>query len=180
MRGFGRYCDLLNKFFICTGINMEIDFIFRTATNDDTGRIVDLVKRILSEFNLVYDAETSDKDLANIEATYHTNGGFFLVIENERNELIGTVGLQKQNDKTGKLRKMYVDKSCRGLGLGEELIKRILFEAENLGFEEIVLDTFHTMTAAIRLYEKYGFERIDGFNPVSPRCDILMSKRLRA
>ena len=179
MRGVERHCYKLRKFFTCICMNIERNFIYRVAANDDMDKIVALIKQILAEFDLVYDDSTSDKDLLNIEDAYNNNGGIFLIIENERNDLIGTVGLQKVTDKTGMIKKMYIEESHRGMGLGDKLLKRILTEAEKLNFEEVVLDTFHTMTGAIRLYEKYGFTRVDGFEPVSQRCDILMSKDLR-
>lgn len=155
-------------------------FTFRTATNRDTGRIVFLVKKVLPEFGLLYSPETSERDLQDIEATYMKNGGTFEVIENEKREIIGTVALLKLDNKQCKMRKMYVDKRYRKSGLGRKLMERMLAKATELGFSEIILETVHSMTAAIALYEKYGFRRIEGHTAASPRCDIVMSKKLNA
>lgn len=153
-------------------------FTFRTANNRDTEKIISLVKRILSEFDLMYSPETSELDIQDIESTYTKNGGAFEVIENAQREIIGTVALLKINNDCCKMRKMYVDKRYRKEGLGQALVKRILYKAKELGFKEIVLETVHSMTVAINLYEKYGFQKVDGHKVASPRCDIVMSKKL--
>lgn len=153
-------------------------FTFRTATNRDTGKIVFLVKKVLLEFELLYSPETSERDMQDIEATYMKNGGTFEVIENEEKEIIGTVALLKIDNSRCKMRKMYIDKRYRRAGLGQMLLKRMLHMAHKLGFSEIILETVHSMKAAIALYEKYGFRRIEGHTVASPRCDIVMSKKL--
>jgi len=45
---------------------------------------------------------------------------------------------------------MYVDKDYRNFGLGRQLIERVLEKAISLGYEEIILETIHSMLAAIR------------------------------
>jgi putative acetyltransferase len=157
---------------------MALQLIFRTATNKDIDKIDDLVRRTLSEFDLIYDAQTSEKDLMNIEDTYINKGGTFLVIENYDSFIIGTAGLLKINQATCKLRKMYVDRTYRGMGLGEKLLKIILENATHQNFKEVFLETVHTMTSAIHLYEKYGFQRMEGREATSPRCDMVMRKLL--
>lgn len=152
-------------------------FTFRTVTNKDTEKIISLVKTILPEFNLTYSPETSEQDLQDIEGTYTKNGGAFEVIENLQGEILGTVALLKIDNDRCKMRKMYVHSHYRKNGLGHALLKRAFYIAKTLGFKEIVLETVHNMKAAIHLYEKHGFQKIDG-QTSSPRCDIVMSKKI--
>lgn len=153
-------------------------FTLRTATNNDTGQIVELVKEILQEFNFVYSPESSEKDLFDIENTYTSNGGTFEIIENSNGQIIATVALLKINQETVKLRKMYVDKSYRGCGFGRIMLDRMILTAKELNFNEIILETAHNMKAAIHLYEKYGFQKIKGGKINSPRCDIIMKRKV--
>lgn len=159
-------------------LKMDTVFKIRTATNNDTEKIIDLVKRTLPEFNLKYNAETSESDLANIEKNYIKSGGAFLVIETDTEEITGTVALQKINNSVCKIRKMYVDKKFRGLKLGDKLMINVLQNAIRLNFEEVYLETVYSMTAAIHLYKKYGFQIKSGVIANSPRCDIIMCKKL--
>ena len=59
------------------------------------------------------------------------------------------------------LRKMYFLPSLRGLGAGTALMSRCLDAARACGFERCYLETLTGMDAAMRLYERSGFRRID-------------------
>ncbi|PSR56450.1 hypothetical protein AHMF7605_24605 [Adhaeribacter arboris] len=153
---------------------------FRPATNPDIPEIVSLVKKCLQEFNLTYSPESSESDLANIETTYINAGGAFETLQTNQAQIVGTVALYKVNSTTAKLRKMYVAKDYRGVGLGRLLLEKIIARAIYLGFQEILLETVHTMAAAIQLYESFGFRKVKQTAAASPRCDLVMRKLLSA
>ena len=142
----------------------------RLATNDDAQAIQEHVETILREFDLKLDFSKSDADLLDIEASYTDNRGVFLVVHNEAGGLIGTVGLYQISDREAMLRKMYVSPEARGLGLGKRLLDEVLAFAREQGYSSVVLESMHTMHAAIALYERAGFVE-DGCPTVSPRCD---------
>jgi putative acetyltransferase len=60
------------------------------------------------------------------------------------------------------LRKMYFLPEARGLGAGAAMIERCLEAARDFGFRRCYLETLTGMDAAMRLYERSGFRRIDG------------------
>ncbi|MFZ2753443.1 MAG: GNAT family N-acetyltransferase [Lysobacteraceae bacterium] len=62
---------------------------------------------------------------------------------------------------TCELRKMYFLPSLRGLGAGAALMARCLDAARASGFQRCYLETLTGMDAAMRLYERSGFRRID-------------------
>ena len=62
---------------------------------------------------------------------------------------------------TCELRKMYFLPSLRGMGAGAALMARCLDAARGFGFERCYLETLTGMDAAMRLYERSGFHRID-------------------
>lgn len=62
---------------------------------------------------------------------------------------------------TCELRKMYFLPGLRGLGAGAALMARCLDAARGFGFEHCYLETLAGMDAAMRLYERSGFRRID-------------------
>lgn len=59
------------------------------------------------------------------------------------------------------LRKMYFLPSARGLGAGAALMTHCLQAARGFGFTHCYLETLTGMDAAMRLYERSGFRRID-------------------
>ena len=60
------------------------------------------------------------------------------------------------------LRKMYFLPDARGIGAGAAMMARCLQAARGAGFERCYLETLTGMDAAMRLYERSGFRRIDG------------------
>lgn len=62
---------------------------------------------------------------------------------------------------TCELRKMYFLPGLRGLGAGAALMTRCLEAARGFGFQRCYLETLTGMDAAMRLYERSGFRRID-------------------
>ncbi len=62
---------------------------------------------------------------------------------------------------TCELRKMYFLPGLRGIGAGAALMARCLDAARGFGFARCYLETLTGMDAAMRLYERSGFRRID-------------------
>lgn len=72
----------------------------------------------------------------------------------------GVAPLEGGDAGTCELRKMYFLPEARGLGAGTALMARCLDAARAAGFERCYLETLTGMDAAMRLYERSGFERI--------------------
>jgi putative acetyltransferase len=62
---------------------------------------------------------------------------------------------------TCELRKMYFLPATRGIGAGSAMMDRCLEAARGLGFARCYLETLCGMDAAMKLYERSGFRRID-------------------
>lgn len=56
--------------------------------------------------------------------------------------------------------KMAVTESCRGSGLGRKLLETAVAAARESGARRLYLETNHSLTPAIRLYESQGFRHI--------------------
>ena len=62
---------------------------------------------------------------------------------------------------TCELRKMYFLREARGIGAGTAMMAQCLHAARDFGFRQCYLETLGGMDAAMRLYERSGFHRID-------------------
>ena len=82
-----------------------------------------------------------------------------------RDELVlggaGVAPLQGGDADTCELRKMYFLPEARGIGAGSAMMTRCLDAARQFGFRQCYLETLTGMDAAMRLYERSGFRRID-------------------
>ena len=73
----------------------------------------------------------------------------------------GVAPLLGSDGATCELRKMYFLPEARGLGAGTAMMQRCLQAARGYGFTRCYLETLCGMDAAMRLYERSGFRRID-------------------
>jgi putative acetyltransferase len=146
------------------------EFNIRAAVNGDAVNIKALIFGILGEYGLSSDPESTDKDLDDIERSYANNNGMFDVIINPDGNIIATTGIFRINETTCELRKMYLMKEYRGIGLGRYLLDHSIDAAKKLGYKKIILETASVLKEAIGLYEKYGFKRYQPEH-LSKRCD---------
>lgn len=144
---------------------------WRPAGTQDHEAICTLIFSILRSYGLPPDPDATDADLADIERHYLSRQGYFEVACTlDTKAVIGTWGIYKIDDKTCELRKMYLDPSFRGQGIGQRMLERALAKAKELGYRVVTLETASVLKEAIALYEKYGFRRSQSALHVA-RCD---------
>ncbi|RZI83226.1 MAG: GNAT family N-acetyltransferase [Rubrivivax sp.] len=90
-------------------------------------------------------------------------GGSFLLGAWDERKLAGIIGLERQSLQklrhSAELNSMMVSPSHMGSGLGERLMHACVEEARKaIGLEQITLRVSTSSTAAIRLYERVGFQ----------------------
>lgn len=73
----------------------------------------------------------------------------------------GVAPLEGGDGTVCELRKMYFLPEARGLGAGAAMMRDCLAAARRFGFARCYIETLNGMDAAMRLYEKTGFVRLD-------------------
>jgi ribosomal protein S18 acetylase RimI-like enzyme len=77
---------------------------------------------------------------------------------------IGCAGLRPLPDEgCCEMKRLYVAPEGRGLGLGRALAEAVVDEARRIGYREMLLDTLPSLTTAIGLYERMGFQQIPAY-----------------
>jgi ribosomal protein S18 acetylase RimI-like enzyme len=76
------------------------------------------------------------------------------------------------------LKRMWVDPTARGLGVGRRLLNELESRAAASGSDVVRLDTNETLTEAIAMYRSAGYREIDAFND-EPYAHRWFEKRLR-
>lgn len=94
-------------------------------------------------------------------------------------QVVGTVGLKVEDDRSFELTKMAVDERCQGRGYGQRVLECALDLARERGVERVILYTQTALAPAIALYRKNGF--VPSTEPLCgryARCDIKMERNL--
>jgi DNA-binding MarR family transcriptional regulator/GNAT superfamily N-acetyltransferase len=89
--------------------------------------------------------------------------GVFLVMRTDRS-VVGCGGVRRFDAGVAEIKRMWVDPAWRGLGLGGRLLTELEQRARALGHGRVVLDTNETLTEAIGLYRRHGYDPIERYN----------------
>ena len=108
-----------------------------------------------------------DREVAELPGDYTPPAGRLLVAHDE-GMAIACVALRRLDAKTCEMKRLYVQQSHRGLGLGRALAEAVISEARLIGYQRMRLDTLPSMSEAAVLYERLGFRDIEPYteNPV--------------
>lgn len=73
-------------------------------------------------------------------------------------------GVQRHDDVTAEIKRMWVHPDWRGEGLGRRMLTQLETHVAALGYAHVVLDTNDTLTEAISMYERAGYRSIERYN----------------
>jgi len=147
----------------------------RLVGQSEEKEIKNLIFSVLKEYGLPVNEQAGpDVDLNDIPKYYSLEAGSpFWVVLDEAEEIVGTMALHRESDHTCELRKMYLSKKARGLGLGKAMMKYVIGVAKELGYKTITLETDSVLKEAVIVYQKFGF--VPYHNPhICDRCDTAM------
>jgi ribosomal protein S18 acetylase RimI-like enzyme len=118
-------------------------------------------------------------ELAGLPAPYVPPGGCLLLARRD-SETVGLVGLKPLAPGIAEIKRLYVVREVRGLGIGRTLTERAIAEARAKGYERVRLDTHRpSMATAIALYRSLGFEEIPPYGPDLGGQIAFFEKRLQ-
>jgi N-acetylglutamate synthase-like GNAT family acetyltransferase len=105
----------------------------------------------------------SQRDLEDIQASYISDGGTFLVAATPAGRIVGTIGLLRLRPDLGVMKKFFVAAPYRGrqAGVSQALYEAFLAFARAAGIRQVVLDTPSAATRSHAFYRAAGFVQIE-------------------
>ncbi len=116
---------------------------------------------------------TTAEDVASLSAPA---GVFLLAVSDGAPVACG--GVRRLDEDTLEIKRMWVHGGWRGAGLGTRLLRRLEGEAARLGGRRIVLDTNRTLTEAMAMYAREGYDEFDGYDVGNPYAQAWYEKPL--
>lgn len=161
-----------------------LQLTMRPLTARDNPAIARVIRTVSAEYGLTADKgyTVADPNLDTLYEVYSQPGHAYWVVEHE-GDVVGGGGiapLQCSEPDICELQKMYFLAQARGQGFAKKLALQALTFAREQGFRRCYLETTASLTQAIALYERLGFEHID--EPLGCTghvdCEVRMLKSL--
>jgi GNAT superfamily N-acetyltransferase len=145
-------------------MNIEFDRVWKDEYLDEVRKLFLEYAQSL-EINLSF--QDFSKELEMLPGKYsYPDGTLILALVDSK--LSGCIALRKLSKEVCEMKRLFVREAYQGLGIGKELVKRIIEEGRKLGYHYMRLDTLPTMNKAQAMYVSLGFYDIESYvyNPV--------------
>src|SRR5688572_20886212 len=154
----------------------------RAIEQSDDEALAHLIRETMEEFGVCGDnTSAADREIDEMYESYSRPRHAYVVWDLDGRILGGGgIGPLSGADETiCELRKMYLHRSLRGQGKGQELLQKCLAAARTHGFQQCYLETMSQMEAAKKLYESNGFvECSSPMGATGHKCHRWMIKSL--
>ena len=143
-----------------------MEVVIREILPEDNEAMALIIRNSLTEFGLnipgtAYFDESTDR----LYEAFRVEKSCYYVALDSDGKLIGGVGIYPTDglpEDTVELVKMYLVPEQRGKGLGKLLMKKCITLAEELGYNNIYLESMPQLKDAVSAYQKLGFKLLDG------------------
>ncbi|MCI8774866.1 MAG: GNAT family N-acetyltransferase [Lachnospiraceae bacterium] len=75
----------------------------------------------------------------------------------------GCGALRRYSEDEAEIKRVFVRAEYRNRNIGGMLLENLIAQAKKTGFQRLVLETGAFLEASVRLYQRYGFERIENY-----------------
>ncbi len=131
----------------------------RPAAIGDAPGVVDLIGRVYLEYGFVYVPEVEVPDLLRFDQHYTPPRGAFFVVR-EGKVVVGSVGVERLDETSAELHRLYLEARLRGRGTGRALVEAALDWCRAEKIPRMILWSDTRFDQAHRLYQRMGFRRM--------------------
>ena len=130
-------------------------------------QVRDIFREYQSSLGIDLCFQNFEEELANLPGKYvPPDGRLYLAYVD--GAVAGCIALRKLEDNQCEMKRLYVRPQYRCQNLGRALANKVVEDARQIGYRQMVLDTLPFMTSAQKLYRSLGFCETEPYcyNPV--------------
>ncbi len=155
----------------------------RPITADDDRVIAEIILTVMADYET--DPSTTiagDPSIHHMYRNYQEDRAVYYVAS-LGGKVVGGCGIRQlagTDENICELQRMFLLPQARGKGIGKQLMQLCLDKAQELGYEQVYIETLQEMQGAQQLYRSFGFEKISLAlgNTGHCGCDVRMLKQL--
>lgn len=136
----------------------------RLLDESDVPTLSAVLRQCVADMGIFYSPYLTDPTaLDGFYTQYQQPRSNYYVIEDDNGTVLGGGGYAPLTGAASicEIQKLYFSPLLQGKGYGKKLVRRLMAEAESVGFKGFYLETVPEMTGAIALYEKLGFVKTE-------------------
>lgn len=123
----------------------------------------DMLIQNAPDFRQYLELQNYENELRHLETKYGPPDGR-LYIARCCGVAAGCIGLRKIDEERCEMKRLYVRPAFRGRKIAVSLVQKIISDALEIGYRQMLLDTFPFLKAAIKIYRDFGFYEIPSYN----------------
>jgi len=143
----------------------------------DIAAVQQLWREYWESFGLPMDFQGFGDELRGLPGVYGAEGGVLLLARSE-NEPTGTIALRRLGRTSGEVKRLYLRPKFRGQGLGRRLLEAVVERATAIPYDCLYADTLPSMSEALSLYQRAGFEQVEAYSDAPTPGAIYLKLRL--
>lgn len=160
-------------------------YLLRPIQLSDNPKIAAIIRQVSAEFGLAAESgfAVGDSVLDQLYQFYQQPLAQYWIVTDEQGEIYGGGGIAplQGDSELLEIQKMYFSPDIRGQGFAKKILGLAFDFATQASVQGCYLETTHTLSQAIKLYEKTGFVHLAqprGNTGHSTACEIWMLKTL--
>lgn len=134
---------------------------------DNLDAVVELIKQYHLELGVDLSFQNYDEEIQDLTKKYGLPYGrvYLAYVDGKA---VGCIALYRMNEYMCEMKRFFVLKEYRQLGIGNQLVYKLISEAKSIGYTAMLLDTLSTLESAMHLYKRFGFKEISAYydNPL--------------
>lgn len=128
-------------------------------------------------FRTYLQLQNFDEEIACLEKKYgYPDGRLYLAVADGK--AAGCIALRRLDETRCEMKRLYVRPAFQGQGIGKLLTEKVLDDARNIGYRQVLLDTFPFLDRAVTMYRHMGFREIGQYNNSPVASTIYMALKL--
>lgn len=154
-------------------VRLMLAYNFHQKVRSLFSEYTDMLVKGDASFGQYLELQNYDDELEHLEKKYGLPEGRLYLAYCD-GELAGCIGLKKIDKVNCEMKRLYVKPKFRGRKIGNILIRQIIDDAREIGYQYMFLDTLPFLEDAIYLYKKYGFYETESYNDSPMETSIYM------
>ena len=93
----------------------------------------------------------------------HVDTMDYVIIAYDGQQAAGCAALRKYSETEIEVKRVFVRGSYRAQGIGGQMLEHLIKHASEMGYKYMLLETGAFLDASVRLYKRYGFEKVENY-----------------